>query len=44
VLLTSGYTGTALDGQGVPDDLPLLSKPYQRDELADKIRIVLGWH
>jgi CheY-like chemotaxis protein len=42
VLLTSGYTGSALDGQGVPDDLPLLSKPYQREELATKLRIVLG--
>ncbi len=35
VLLTSGYTGTALDEQGAPADLPLLSKPYQRDELAN---------
>jgi signal transduction histidine kinase len=42
VLLTSGYTGTALDEQGVPADLPLLSKPYQRDELANQLRIVLG--
>jgi CheY-like chemotaxis protein len=42
VLLTSGYTGTALDEQGVPTDLPLLSKPYQRDELANQLRIVLG--
>ncbi|ACB81929.1 multi-sensor hybrid histidine kinase [Methylorubrum populi BJ001] len=42
VLLTSGYTGTALDDQGVPADLPLLSKPYQREELATKMRLVLG--
>ncbi len=42
VLLTSGYTGTALDEQGVPADLPLLSKPYQRDQLAHQLRIVLG--
>lgn len=42
VLLTSGYTGSALDGQGVPADLPLLSKPYRRDELANKLRIVMG--
>ncbi|GLS44235.1 hypothetical protein GCM10007884_22230 [Methylobacterium brachythecii] len=42
VLLTSGYTGTALDEQGLPPDLPLLSKPYQRDELANKLRVVLG--
>ncbi|BAU88795.1 multi-sensor hybrid histidine kinase [Methylorubrum populi] len=42
VLLTSGYTGTALDEHGVPADLPLLSKPYQRDELANKLRVVLS--
>ncbi|AWI90332.1 hybrid sensor histidine kinase/response regulator [Methylobacterium sp. DM1] len=42
VLLASGYTGTALDEHGVPPDLPLLSKPYQRDELANKLRVVLG--
>ncbi|CAO4150815.1 PAS domain S-box protein [Methylorubrum extorquens] len=42
VLLTSGYTGTALDAHGVPADLPLLSKPYWRDELATKMRLVLG--
>ncbi|MEG9524189.1 MAG: MASE4 domain-containing protein [Hyphomicrobiales bacterium] len=42
VLLTSGYTGTALDEHAVPADLPLLSKPYRRDELANKLRIVLG--
>ncbi|CAO4144662.1 MASE4 domain-containing protein [Methylorubrum aminovorans] len=42
VLLTSGYTGTALDDQGVPADLPLLSKPYQREELATKMRLVLS--
>lgn len=42
MLLTSGYTGTALDDQGVPADLPLLSKTYQREELATKMRLVLG--
>ncbi len=42
ILLTSGYTGTALDEHAVPADLPLLSKPYQRDELANKLRVVLG--
>lgn len=42
VLLTSGYTGTALDDGSVPADLPLLSKPYQREDLANKLRIVLG--
>ena len=42
VLLTSGYTGTALDEHAVPADLPLLSKPYRRDELANKLRVVMG--
>ncbi|MCJ2018347.1 MASE4 domain-containing protein [Methylobacterium sp. E-065] len=42
VLLTSGYTGTALDEQAVPADLPLLSKPYRREELASKLRVVMG--
>ena len=42
VLLASGYTGTALGEQGVPADLPLLSKPYRRDELANKLRVILG--
>jgi signal transduction histidine kinase len=42
VLLTSGYTGTALEEHAVPADLPLLSKPYRRDELANKLRVVLG--
>ncbi len=42
VLLTSGYTGTALDEHAVPADMPLLSKPYQRDELANKLRVVMG--
>lgn len=42
VLLTSGYTGTALGEQGVPNDMPLLSKPYLRSDLADKLRLVMG--
>ena len=42
VLLTSGYTATALGEHGVPADLPLLSKPYRRDELANKLRVVMG--
>ncbi|MDP9097237.1 MAG: response regulator, partial [Pseudomonadota bacterium] len=41
VLLTSGYTGAALDAHAVPQELPLLGKPYGREELADKLRIVL---
>ncbi len=42
VLLTSGYTGTALGEQGVPPDMLLLSKPYLRSDLADKLRLVMG--
>ncbi|KQP33691.1 histidine kinase [Methylobacterium sp. Leaf104] len=42
VLLASGYTGSALGEQGVPVDLPLLSKPYRREDLADKLRLVMG--
>ena len=42
VLLTSGYTGAALQEHGVPADLPLLSKPYRREELAEKLRLVLN--
>ncbi|GJE14969.1 Blue-light-activated protein [Methylobacterium longum] len=42
VLLASGYTGTALGDQGVPADLPLLTKPYLREDLADKLRLIMG--
>ncbi|KQP89601.1 MASE4 domain-containing protein [Methylobacterium sp. Leaf113] len=42
VLLASGYTGSALGEQGVPVDLPLLNKPYRREDLADKLRLVMG--
>jgi signal transduction histidine kinase/CheY-like chemotaxis protein len=42
VLLTSGYTGAALQAHGVPEDLQLLAKPYRREELAQKLRLVLG--
>ncbi|MBP0495960.1 MASE4 domain-containing protein [Pararoseomonas indoligenes] len=40
VLLTSGYTDEALSGQhGVPSDVPILTKPYRREELADRLRV-----
>ena len=42
VLLTSGYAGAALQERGLPADLPFLGKPYRRDELAEKLRRVLG--
>lgn len=42
VLLTSGYVGEAGNDQLVEGSVPLLSKPYRRDELAEKLRFVLG--
>ncbi|WP_375454402.1 MASE4 domain-containing protein [uncultured Methylobacterium sp.] len=42
VLLASGYTGSALGDEGLPADLPLLNKPYRREDLADKLRVVMG--
>ncbi len=41
VLLTSGYVGEAGIGQEC-GDLPLLGKPYRRDELAETLRVSLG--
>jgi CheY-like chemotaxis protein len=42
VLLTSGYTGQALAGkEGLPAGLSLLPKPYRREELASRLRLVL---
>ena len=42
VLLTSGYTADALPDDGHGDLLPLLKKPYRRDELATKLRQVIA--
>jgi signal transduction histidine kinase/CheY-like chemotaxis protein len=43
VLLTSGYTGTALTREhGLPANLPVLGKPYRRDELAAQLRVIIG--
>ena len=43
VLFTSGYTQNAIVHNGRLDDgVHLLSKPYRRDELARKIRMLLG--
>ncbi len=42
VLLTSGYTDEALVGEhGMPGDMPVLAKPYRREELADRLRVVM---
>jgi signal transduction histidine kinase/CheY-like chemotaxis protein len=43
VLLTSGYTGAVLAGEhGLPADMPVLGKPYRRDELAAQLRVIVG--
>jgi CheY-like chemotaxis protein len=43
VLLTSGYTAAALAGEhGLPENLEMLGKPYRRDDLANKLRLVIG--
>jgi len=43
VLLTSGYTGAALTNEHeVSADVPILNKPYRREELADQLRLVLS--
>ena len=43
VLLTSGYTAAALSIEhGLPDNLNVVGKPYQRDELAQKLRLAIG--
>ncbi|MBN9562906.1 MAG: response regulator [Alphaproteobacteria bacterium] len=39
VLLTSGYTASVNERQ-VPRDVPLLAKPYRRDDLAAKLRLL----
>ena len=39
VLLTSGYTG--LSGEGLPKDIPLLLKPYDRHQLSIQLGAVL---
>jgi CheY-like chemotaxis protein len=43
VLLTSGYTGAALAREhGLPTNMPVLGKPYRRDELAAQLRVIIG--
>jgi signal transduction histidine kinase/ActR/RegA family two-component response regulator len=39
VVLTSGYTDEALTGEhSVPGDVPILTKPYRREELAERLK------
>jgi CheY-like chemotaxis protein len=42
ILLTSGYVGQSGDHQVLDQGLTVLNKPYRRDELAEKLRLVLG--
>ena len=43
VLLTSGYVANLDEGQMIGHgELPVLNKPYRRDELARSLRLVLG--
>jgi signal transduction histidine kinase len=43
VLLGSGYTAAALSLEhGLPDNLNVVGKPYQRDELAKRLRLAIG--
>ncbi|SFM36046.1 PAS domain-containing hybrid sensor histidine kinase/response regulator [Methylobacterium pseudosasicola] len=43
VLLTSGYVANLDEGQVIGHgELPVLNKPYRRDELARSLRLVLG--
>jgi signal transduction histidine kinase/CheY-like chemotaxis protein len=40
VLLTSGYTDEALAGEhGIPENVPILTKPYRREELAERLKV-----
>ena len=42
VVLTSGYTNEALAGEhGVPVDVPVLTKPYRREELARLLKVAV---
>ena len=43
VLLASGYTAAALNLEhGLPDNLDVVGKPYQRDELAKKLKLTMN--
>ena len=43
VLLTSGYTAAALSLEhGLPDNMNVVEKPYRREDLARKLRLVIG--
>ena len=42
MLLTSGYAAAALSLEhGLPDTLEVVGKPYEREELAQKVRLAM---
>ena len=42
VLLTSGYVAGQEADHGIGVDLPVLNKPYRREELARQLQVILG--
>jgi signal transduction histidine kinase len=43
VLLTSGYSAAALtDQHGLPKEFSVLGKPYRREQLAARLRVIIG--
>ena len=42
VLLTSGYVADQAKDHSLGMDVPVLNKPYRREELARTLRVVLG--
>ena len=43
VLLTSGYTAAALTQEhGLPEQMDVLPKPHRREDLASKLRLIIG--
>jgi signal transduction histidine kinase/CheY-like chemotaxis protein len=43
ILLTSGYTAAALTHEhGLPENVVVLGKPYRREDLASKLRLVIN--
>jgi DNA-binding LytR/AlgR family response regulator len=43
VLLTSGYIATATGGvRELPEGVPLLRKPYMREDLAAKLQSIMS--
>ncbi len=42
-MLTSGYSAAALtDKHGLPKEFSVLGKPYRREQLAARLRVIIG--